>query len=304
MSSTALKTEPSQMTEEEYRKYPAMNFSSLASFYNKGVYSPDHALMKFQFKSYFEYGKMFETMLQDAIQGTDVFGERFYFTDLKKAMPDELIEWIDNNENLSDKYVYTKKGDLHGTYKNRHAYLDEAQKNPGKIPVAKKDGELLKRHVGNMLKMNYKGAKVGDLLAQALWQVPIVWTDEDGDKKALIDCLLLLDSEAILIDIKTAAGFQKFGYMLRDRYMIQDIHYTNGVNEAFGYCEQMVFFVASKEAPFLCQPWTMDYGGIDGRVAAIEEYNELCAAYQKWVDGGRHPKGWLPLQSMKYYMKN
>lgn len=292
-----------QMTEEEYRKYPAMNFSSLASFYNKGVYSPDHALMEFKFKSYFEYGKMFETMLQDSIQGTDEFGERFYFTELENKMPDDLIGWIDNGKDLNEFYVYTKQNKLSGTYKGRHAYLDEALKNPGKIPVSKKEAELLKRHVSNMLKMRYQGVKVEHLLANAQWQVPLIWRDEDGEKKALVDCLVVLDDKVILIDIKTAASFQKFSYMLRDHYMIQDIHYTHGVNETMGYCEQMVFFVASKEAPFLCQPWTVDYGDVDGRVAALEEYNELCEAYSKWVQAGKPPMGWLPQQSMKYFMK-
>jgi len=91
--------------------------------------------------------------------------------------------------------------------------------------------------------------------------------------------------------------------MLRDKYWIQDIHYTNAVNIECGDCDGMVFFVASKEAPFLCQPITVDYGGVDYRAAMVEEYFELCASYQKWVDAGRFPKGWLPLDTVKKYPK-
>jgi hypothetical protein len=63
----------------------------------------------------------------------------------------------------------------------------------------------------------------------------------------------------------------------------------------------MVFFVASKEAPFLCQPWQVDYGDVDWRIKAIEQYRELCQEYQEWRNQGRPSKGWLPLGMAKFY---
>lgn len=296
-----------EMTEEEYRAHPAINFSSIASFYNKGVYSPDHALMKFEFKSYFEYGKMFETMLQDALSGTKEFEKRFFVTELANKMPDNLIKWINDGDDLLQYFELKKDGGRSATYKGRHAYLDEALKNPGKIPVSVKDSDMLKRHTSNMLKMEYLGHKVEDILKTTKWQVPIIWTDEiDGlEKKALLDCLVELDgTEYLAIDIKTTAGLDKFGWMLRDRYKLQDLHYVEGVNAKIGHAMQMVFFVASKEAPFLCQPIVADYGGMDFRIAALEEYREICLAYKKWNDAGRFPKGWLPLGTVKCYPKN
>jgi len=291
-----------QLTESEYRKHPAMNFSSLASYYNKGTYSPDHALMKMEYKSYFEYGKQFETMLQDAVKGTDEFGKRFYFSQLKNKMPDDLIMWIDEKHDLKSYYQYTKAGALSGTFKGRHAYLDEAIKNPGKIPVSIPDADRLKRHTENMLKMEYLDTKVEDILAAAEWQKVIIFTDYDGfEKKALLDCFVNLGGKYLAVDIKTAADFKKFGYMARDKYWIQDIHYTNAVNIKYGPCESMPFFVASKEAPFLCQPISIDYGGVDLRSQMIEEYWELCESYKKWNDAGRWPKGWLPLDTIKKY---
>ncbi|RJR07926.1 hypothetical protein C4588_06155 [Candidatus Parcubacteria bacterium] len=292
------------MNETEYRAYPALSSSNLSAFYNKGIYSPDHALMTVEFKSYFEYGHQLETMIRDAVKGTDTFHDRFYITELDGKMPDEMIGWIDNKEDLSEKYVYTQKGDLSGTCKTRHAFLDEAMKNPGKIPVSKADGELLKRHTENMIRMEYLGAKVGDILAKAEWQVPIIFKDyDDLEKKALVDCLVDLDGEFLLVDIKTTASFQKFGFMIRDRYFIQDLLYTNGVNIARGMCTGMVFFVASKEAPFLCQPVTIDYGGTDFKAAALEEFYDLCRAYKEWSDAGRRARGYLPQTIIKRYPK-
>ncbi len=293
-----------QMTEKEYRAHPAQNFSSLSAFYNKGIYSPDHALMKIEFKSYFEYGKMYEAMLQDAVKGTDTFGERFYFTELPNKMPDDLIKWIDNGDDLEQYFEYKKDGGRSATFKGRHAYLDEALKNPGKIPVSKPDCEMLKRHTENMLKMEYLDAKVSDILAAAEWQKPIIFTDYDGiEKKALLDCFVDVGGKFLNPDIKTTADIKRFSYMMRDKYWIQDLLYTDAVNIEYGDCDGMVFFVASKEPPFLCQPMVVDYGGVDFRSQMREEFFELSAAYKKWNDAGRYPKGWLPLDSVKKYPK-
>lgn len=295
---------PKPLNEEEYREYPAINFSSLASYYNKGVYSPDHALMTVDFKSYFEYGKAFETMLQDAVKCTNEFEKRFFQSTVAGKMPDDLIKWIDEGEDLEQFYVYTKTGGLNATYKTRHAFLDEARTNPGKIPVSIQDWDMLNRHTERMLKMQYIDAKVEDILSAGQWQVPITWFDGDIEKKALVDCLVDLGGEILPIDIKTTSGFKQFSYMLKDKYFLQDIHYCEGVTHTHVVAMQMVFFVASKEAPCLCQPWAVDYGGVDYRMAAIEEYKNLCDSYSKWVNDGRFPKGWLPFQSVKHYPNN
>ncbi len=279
----------SNLNESDYRKHAAMNFSSLAAFSQ----SPDHALMAMEYKSYFEYGKMFETMLQDAVSGSKEFEKRFYFTELTNKMPDNLIGWIDNKSDLTEYYEYTKTGKLSGTYKGRHAYLDEAIKNPGMIPVSAVDGEMLKRHVENMLKMRYAGCTVESLLSRADWQVPIIFTDYDTyKKKALLDCLV---DESMVIDIKTAASFQKFGYILRDKYWIQGIMYERAVRAEYGACSDFVFFVASKEQPLLCAPFKIE---CDGEVLE-DRFDEICEAYAEWVDAGKPARGYLPVQMIR-----
>jgi hypothetical protein len=294
-----------EITEEEYRKYPGLNFSSLASFYNKGTYSPDHALMSIDFKSYFEFGKMFEALLQDTATGTKTFDERFFQSTVDGNMPDKMIQWIDEKHDLTSYYVYTKKGDLSGTYKTRHAFLDEALENPGKIPVSTGDWEMLHTLTDRMMNMKYSDALVGDLLANAEFQVPIAWESSiDGlRKKALLDCIVQIGDEFYPFDIKTTAAFKQFGYMLSDKYWVQEIHYTEGVNEVFGTCMTMPFLVASKEAPYLCQPWECDYGDIDKKTIAHEEYHNLCQAYIDWLSDGRNPIGWLPLTKKPIFFR-
>lgn len=290
------------ISEAEYRELEGLNFSKLAAFWNAGTESPDHALMKVEFKSYFEFGKMFETLLQDSVKGTQEFEARFFQSTVDGKMPDDMIKWIDTKEDLSQFYVYTKKGDLSGTYKTRHAFLDEAIKNPGKIPVSTSDWDTLHRLTENMLKMPYQGVPMRDMLAAAEWQVPLFWHDEISNlpKKALIDCLVDLGSEVIPFDIKTTANFKQFSYMLRDKYWIQNSHYIEGINACIGAAIQMPFLVASKEAPFLCQAWSCDFGDAEWHDKALEHYRNLCNSYAAW-DG--KPRGYLPLVRQKIYFK-
>ncbi len=277
---------------EKYRNSKGINFSKIAAYYNKGTYSPDHALMDIKYKSYFEYGKMFETMLQDQIQGSDAFGQQFYRSKLESKMPDKLIEWI-KEDDLTEHYVFTAAGNFNNTYRNRHAYLDEAEDNPGKIPVSVPDFKMLETHTKHMLAMRFLGKSVSKLLEQGKWQVPIFWEDDNSiEKKALIDCLVI-DADPVVIDIKTTANFKQFAWLLNDKYFLQDIHYMEGVCEQIKQTDnRMVFFVASKEPPYLCQPWMAEYQSMKN---VMEEYNDLCAAYEIWVSEGRKPKGWLPL---------
>lgn len=291
------------ITEAEYRKYPGLSFSNMAAFYNKGTYSPDHALMKFHYKSYFEFGKMFETMVQDMATGSKEFEKRFFQSTVAGKMPDDLIKWIDEKEDLDQFYVLKKDGGRSATYKTRHAFLDEAQSNPGLIPVSTKDWEMLKTLSDRMMNMKYSDALVGDLLANAEFQVPIAWTSSiDGfKKKALLDCIVKLGSEFFPFDIKTTAGFKQFGYMLSDKYIWQSLHYVEGVNDVFGTCMTMPFLVASKEAPYLCQPWDIDKENTDME-ALHNEYHSICEAYVKWLFEGRKPKGYLPLTMKRIFI--
>jgi len=299
-------------TEEEYRKHKALNFSKLGSYYHEGIYSPDHALIELEFKSYFEYGKMFETLLQDTVKGTKDFDKRFFISGVSGAIPEKLIQWIDEKEDLESHIVYNKPKkdgsvERSKTHKIMHAFIDECLDNPGMIPVSIEDHEMLKMHVERMCEMPYPGynVKTGDLLSKAEWQVGIKWKDDYGlEKKALIDAIVDIGGEYILFDIKTAADEKRFSYRLADYYWIQDMQYTEGVQEVIGMLAydmmQMLFLVAYKDKPYVCQPCMVDYGNTDQRIIAIEEYKDLCESFSKW--NGK-PIGWLPMKTKKVYLK-
>jgi len=294
-------------TEEEYRKYPALSSSKLAQYYHDGIYSPDHALMKLEFKSYFEFGNMFETLLQDTVKGTHDFDDRFFISGVSGAIPDKLIQWIDTKEDLESHIKLNKDGSRSKTAKTMHSFIDSCLDNPGMIPVSVEDYDLLMMLVERMCEMSYPctDTKIGDLLSKAEWQVGIKWNDDITGlkKKALIDCIIDLGGVFLLIDIKTAADEKRFGYRLSDHYFIQDLHYTEGVEQIIGPLAhemmQMLFLVAFKAKPYVCQPWTVEYGDMDWKIKALQEYEELCRSYAKW-DG--NPRGWLPMKSKKLYL--
>jgi len=289
------------MTEKEYREYQAINYSALAAYYNDGIDSPDHALMDFGYKGYFEYGKQFELMLQDACQGGNMFSDYYFITDLAGKMPDDLPKWIEE-DTINDQYDINKDGSLNKRSKTKHAYLDACKANPGKIPVSVESAGLLEIHLLNMLRMEVQGVRVESLLKNAEFQVPIVWEENGVEKKALIDCFAKPKSKVYLFDIKTTANFKQFGCMTQTKYWIQEIHYAEAVNAKLGACDGMIFLVASKEKPYLCQPWWIDYGPIERKIDVINRYNELVESYSDWVNAGRQPRGYLPMTARKFFI--
>jgi len=281
------------MTEAEYRADPAFNYSLLAAFND----SQDHALMKIPPKTVFEQGKAFERLLQDRIQGTDYFHERYFDCDVEGDMPKDMPLWFENGDDLTKKYVYKDNGDRHGTYKTRHAYLDVCLKNPGKLPVGIKDRKMFGQMINNMLNCELFGTTVKEILTEAEWQVPIFWETNGIKKKALKDCQIKTPQKKITLDIKTAATIAQFLQMARKKYWIQDIHYTEDDGEN---AIPLVFLVAPKDEPWLAQPWMQDK---ESRQIAKIEYEALCDRFAKWDEAGRPAQGWKPMGYFKPYFR-
>ena len=310
---------------KEYRAWPAINYSSLADFNE----SQDHALMEKKQKSYFEFGSAFEAMVEDKVKGTKKFSERFFTCEAPGEMPEDLAEWIEGDVDLSLKYRRKKDGGLHGGSQRLHDWLDECRANAGKMPMGEDQIETLSIMTENFLLMQ-PFADIGntktlaEILPLASFQVPILWYTGkpfDGTTaapgysmrlKALLDCLIVTESTVYIFDIKTAADMKRFFWMMRDKYWIQEVHYTAGAGHLFtGKDIVWRFLVSSKAAPYISQPYCIDPAGqtssefVDpskyGNV--LDKYSDLCQRYQDWMDEGRPPKGWKELERVRIYLK-
>lgn len=280
------------MSEQQYRKEKGINYSALSQF----AQSQDHALLPFKHKSYFEIGKMFETILQDACKGTEGFAEKYFLCEVSGKMPDDLISLIDSGAMLEEEIKYNKDGVTRSkTHKTRHAYIDACLDNEkGLYPVPEWMNDMLLKLVDHMLKMELMGATVFDILSKAEWQVPIFWENKGIYKKALYDCVLAIEGETYLFDIKTAANQFQFNQMAQKKYWVQKFHYSEGAEAEWGNVKCFTFLNAYKEAPYLCEPVKLegDFGF---------EYDELCRNYVNWLKDGRPEKGYLP--ERKVYLR-
>lgn len=295
--------------EKEYRSWPAINYSSLADFNE----SQDHALMEKSARSYFEEGTAFELLIEDRAKGTAKFKERFFLADAPGAMPEDLAEWIEGNEDLSSKYKYNKDGSRSKQCERNHAWLDECEANPGKMPMGTDQMAILNKMVDNFMKMQpfaRKGTEsmLAEILSIAFFQVPISWCIQSRDgkivmrKKALIDCMVETETSIYVFDIKTAADIKRFLWMLKDKYWIQEAHYTEGLRAIFPEKSiKWLFLVSSKAEPYISQPFCVD--PICMEKYAVDAYFYLCERYQEWLDDGRPPKGWKHLEEVGIFFK-
>lgn len=292
--------------EKEYRKWSAINYSSLADFNE----SQDHALMEKPARSYFEEGNAFELLVEDRAKGTAKFSKRFFLANAPGAMPDDLAAWIDGEEDLDSKYKYNLDGGRNKQCERKHAWLDECRDNPGKMPMGTDQIAKLNKMVDNFMKMQpFKDTKstLAEILPHASFQVPLVWylrsrTGSIMRKKALIDCMVETDTTIYVFDIKTAAEIKRFLWMLKEKYWIQEMHYTEALKAIFQ--EKSIvwrFLVSPKAEPYVAQPFCVD--PICKDRYAVDAYSLLCERYQEWLAEGRPPKGWKHLEEVEVFFK-
>ena len=77
------------------------------------------------------------------------------------------------------------------------------------------------------------------------------------------------------------------------------MHYTEGIDTVLGPSQPMCFLVASKEAPYLCQPFIIDIGS---RELARAEYEQLVIDYKAWVAAGSQATGWKKLEHINVWL--
>lgn len=277
--------------------------------------SPEAALRRLQ-KQYrydFELGHVFEPILYDRARGADTFKQSYFVADLK-APPDELFEWIANGEDFDEKtsvrYIHNKgTNDLNKTYATRHEWLKRCSKNPGKLPIAQLDYEMLCRMADNLLKIVLYLPGVGeicvsDLLKEssAMWQYPLYWERAGIKKKALADIYFRYGDEVYVFDFKTTASFSRFESSLSYRYgqlgpgLVQDLHYAEGAET----WHPVIFLVAEKTEDGLARAYEVE---VASRYRLIPKYEDTCKRCAEWIAGGRPVKGWLDKKTIQIFVK-
>ncbi|GAG52278.1 unnamed protein product, partial [marine sediment metagenome] len=235
--------------------------------------------------------------IRDAVlPGASFFDEKFFVCDVVGTMPDDLVGWIESGAALEQFFVYNKDGvTLNGSKKTLHAYLAACLEHKGKVPIGADQAVMLKKMVANLLKMPFGLHSAGDLLSIAEFEIPLTWERDGIEKKALLDVLIRPPAGPVIpIDLKSTANQQQFRGMMRDKYWIQQMAYTEGCREVYGASEEMVFFVAMKEAPHLAWAAGIDD---DSLPLARTKYRELCEDYAEWEGAGRQPIGHRPFKS-------
>jgi len=287
--------------EKTYRSWPGINYSALSRFSE----SQDHCLMVKPAKSYFAEGTAFELLIEDAAKGSLKFEERFFVADAPGVMPEDLAGWIDGKKDLETKYRLKKDGGLNMQSVRLHAWLDACRDHPGMMPMGKDQIEMLSKMVDNfMLMQPFADQGQEETLAEILplcdFQVPVLWYVGEMLKKALIDCMFMTDNKIYVFDIKTTFDLKRFAWMLKDKYWIQEAHYTVGLQSIFPDKEIVWrFLVSSKAEPWLSQPFCVDPFSMSDN--GVQAYYDLCTAYYAWVEDGRPPKGWKELESVKVF---
>jgi len=282
------------MNEQEYRAYPALNYSTL-SLFNK---SQDHLLLGMHDRPAFRFGHAFETYLQAQATGDNkLFDDKYVVTQLDGEIPGEILL---HEGDLSELYVYNKDGKtLNGSKKRYHAWIDFMIENPDREPIGYYVMEDIKHMVDNALKCEFMGTPMSYWLQDAEFQVPITWTEDGVEKKMLADAIAKVGGGTYVIDFKTTANFGQFVNFFKSSYFIQNVHYIEGAKTKYGKVyKNMIFLVSSKEQPLLSQCFTVDEDSIE---PAKEAYQNLVADYDQWDFDGRNTKGWKEESEIKLY---
>ena len=289
------------MSEHPYFSKPGQSSGQLSKFWNGGEHCPDAALMPVEWRYDFARGHAFEAVCMDFATGSRTFFDEFYISEIENEPPDEIAKCIKYGDEIDDLVILTAKGERNKTYSKRHAYIDEAKKFPGLMPVCQSDYSTMRELAKSICDLDFPeghklaGYKIGDYLAGCQWQTEHYWTENGIEKKALADCLYVQHGAGFPADIKWTSSKKQFKSAWQSHHWIQAIHYERGIVKSLSSSlfHPMLFLVGiagSKTEPTLAQIWRIDErqrGELD------REYDRLCREYDRWEKAGKQKTGKL-----------
>lgn len=246
------------MNDNEYRKAPGLNYSEVKPHDRHHEYSA----IEFNGNEATAFGSHFEDRIYNAVNGT-------------KMRP---VKFVKASTVTAKAYVQA---------------IEEA-KETGELVIFEKNRPIMDTLVERMLKMPFMGHTVSEIVKNAMVELPIFWDQGGVKKKAKIDSYIELNNEIYPFDLKTyGKELESFKWAIKDGYWIQDLHYTEGLQSVYPdkIVHPMTFLVASKQAPYLCQPWIIEH---DTRAMLEEKYYNLVQYYIEWDESGRPINGFIP----------
>lgn len=259
------------MTNDEYRKAEGLNYSLLSTF-NK---SPDHTFIPFNGNTATMLGHCYEDLLFEKSGLLNDFSARYVVApEINKR---------------------TKEG------KEKWAKFEED--NKGKTLLKSEEYDMLQIMTDNMLKLQFLGHEIAELLKYSAIEVPLFWETNGIKKKAKLDLLFEIGDTLYPADLKTfGKELSAFQWAIRDGYFIQDCHYVEGIRAEFPdkNVEPMTFLVSSKQKPYLAQAWRIEDGTRD---RCDQVYDELVQKFVNWESEGKPQIGFIPeVGQAKFYL--
>lgn len=311
-----------KMSEGTYHARSELNASLLADFAD----IEDKALLPRQEKQCFDIGHQFEDFVFQEASNKPWFDSKYSVTELDSEEPEKSFNIAKSGVDL-EKYLaenhetyftkaskYTK---LNKTNANTYNWIQEHIKSGGHHLISKFNFEMIKKMASNFLdKMKIDlfedGSEytVRELLEHAEFQKKIFW----GDKKAMLDVLLIWDGTLFILDIKTAAEGQ-FYNMFKNKYgPIQCRHYTEAGESLIGQygierVHHKLWFLAGIKAAeskplehssCIAESYSVHDDDIE---EATEKYHNIVDRFYQWDKAGRPKKGWRKHRQIRLYSR-
>lgn len=243
-----------KMTEEQYRKFPAVNKSTLWEM-NK---SPAH----------------YKYALENPREDTTAFK-------IGRAIHCAILTPNDYEKQFAVAPAVDRR-----TKEGKAVYEAFIADAAGKDVLTEDEHKTVMEITRAVL----KNPDVVDLLTDCVTEFPLVWTDEQSG--LLCKCKVDAMKPGIIVDLKTATDASTETFTreaLRYGYDVQAAHYMNAVQTITGELPTWYFIVVEKSAPFAVNVLKADGGFTDhGYVTRQELLERLkeCKESNRWPSYG------------------
>jgi len=285
----------------------------------------DRATKEIKPTSAMEIGKNFEDLVEVEYGEFD-FWEK-YFKSNFKTMPSGIVEILEKDElteralAVSNGYVYKDNGELHGTYKRKHAMLDQIKAHDYRRPIPETTWEkleiMLARFWNCPFKLRRHAFTIKEWMrerADVLFQVEYFWNNDGAECRAKFDMIWLVkfgsETYAVPFDLKVTGdevvGQKSFGAFVtnwRKKYIWQSKHYHEGFkrwcleNDYLPY-DKMPYIIQESDWPQITNIWMLH----ESRLEYLDgPYQAALQEIQKWIDEGKPVRGFIEQQIVNEY---